>query len=65
MWGIQRGTSVIPKSVNPSRIEGNFQLDGWELTPEEVKTLSSLKGRFKVCDGTFLGGAKIFYDDDE
>lgn len=65
MWGIQRGTSVIPKSVTASRIEGNFALDGWELTADEVKTLSSLKGRFKVCDGTFLGGAKIFYDDDE
>lgn len=28
MWGLQRGTSVIPKSVTESRIQGNFELDG-------------------------------------
>jgi len=29
MWGIQKGWSVIPKSVNKGRIEKNFELDGW------------------------------------
>ena len=24
-WAVQRGTSVLPKSVTPSRIESNFQ----------------------------------------
>jgi diketogulonate reductase-like aldo/keto reductase len=42
-------TSVIPKSVTASRIEGNFQLDGWSLTDDEMKQLSSLPDRFKVC----------------
>ena len=39
MWGLQRDTSVIPKSVTASRIESNWQLDGWSLTDEEMKHL--------------------------
>lgn len=65
-WGLQRGTSVIPKSVTKERIEANFDLDGWELTDEEMKQVSSIKERFKVCDGTFLpDGVKVFLGDDE
>jgi glycerol 2-dehydrogenase (NADP+) len=48
-WGLARDTSVIPKSVTASRIQGNFELDGWELSPEQVKTISSIPDRFKVC----------------
>lgn len=65
-WGLQRGTSVIPKSVTKSRIEANFQLDGWELTEEEMEQLSSLPDRFKVCDDAWLPeGTKAFFGDDE
>lgn len=63
-WGIQKGWSVIPKSVTASRIESNFQLDGWELTPEEVKKLDSLPDRFKVCKDGWLP-VKVFFGDDE
>lgn len=54
MWGLQRDTSVIPKSVTASRIESNWQLDGWSLTDEEMKALSSLPDRFKVCGDAWL-----------
>ncbi|KAF2182140.1 Aldo/keto reductase [Zopfia rhizophila CBS 207.26] len=64
MWGLQRGTSVIPKSVTASRIEKNFELDGWELTDDEMKQLSSLKDRFKVCGDAWLP-IKVFFGDDE
>ncbi|KAK5947228.1 hypothetical protein PMZ80_001376 [Knufia obscura] len=65
-WGLQRGTSVIPKSVTKSRIEGNFQLDGWELTEDEMNTISSLEGRFKVCGDAWLPeGVKVFFGNDE
>ncbi|ROT36685.1 GCY protein [Sodiomyces alkalinus F11] len=65
-WGLQRGTSVIPKSVSKERIDANFDLDGWELTDEEMKQLSSFTERFKVCDGAFLpDGVKVFLGDDE
>jgi hypothetical protein len=54
MWGLQRGTSVIPKSVTASRIKGNFELDGWELSDEQMKTLSNIPDRFKVCGHSWL-----------
>jgi glycerol 2-dehydrogenase (NADP+) len=66
MWGLQRGTSVIPKSVTESRIQANFQLDGWELSPDEMKQINGLKGRFKVCDDEWLPeGVTVFFGDDE
>ncbi|KAG8626495.1 hypothetical protein KVT40_005440 [Elsinoe batatas] len=64
MWGLQRGTSVIPKSVTASRIEDNFKLDGWELTQDEIKQLDSLPDRFKVCGDAWLP-VKVFFGDDE
>jgi len=63
-WGLEKGWSVIPKSVNKERIEKNYQLDGWSLTPEEVNELSNLKDRFKVCQDGWLP-VKVFFGDDE
>ena len=50
-WGIQKGWSVIPKSVNKARVENNFEIDDFELTAEEINKLDNLKDRFKVCGG--------------
>lgn len=63
VWGLQRGTSVIPKSVTAKRIEGNFDLDGWSLTDEEMKQLDNMPERFKVCGDAWLG-EKIWFGDD-
>ena len=63
MWGLQRGTSVIPKSVTSSRIEKNFELDGWELSKEEMTQLDHLPDRFKVCKDGWLP-IKVFYGED-
>ncbi|TKA78363.1 hypothetical protein B0A49_00696 [Cryomyces minteri] len=57
-------TNVIPKSVTAARIEASFELDGWELSFEEVRQLSSLKDRFRVCGNGWLP-VKIFFGDDE
>jgi glycerol 2-dehydrogenase (NADP+) len=66
MWGLQRGTSVIPKSVTASRIEKNFELDGWELDSEELAQINGMKERFKVCGDAWLPeGVKVFFGDDE
>jgi len=50
--------------VNKERIETNFELDGWELTPEEVNKLDGLPDRFKVCGDDWLP-VKVFFGDDE
>lgn len=63
-WGLQRDSSVIPKSVTKSRIESNFQLDGWDLSSEEMSSLDNLKDRFKVCGDGWLP-VKVFFGNDE
>lgn len=62
-WGLARDTSVIPKSVTASRIKGNFELDGWDLSPEQVKALSSIPDRFKVCGHDWLP-IKVFFNEE-
>jgi len=62
-WGIQKGWSVIPKSVSKDRIEVNFGLDGWELTPEEIHDIDDVEARFKVCRDDWLP-VQVFFDDD-
>lgn len=56
MWGLHRGTSVIPKSVHSSRIKENFNIDGWELSDEEVNLLAQLDTSLKTCQDDWLPG---------
>ncbi|KAF9890514.1 hypothetical protein FE257_005919 [Aspergillus nanangensis] len=64
MWGLQRGTSIIPKSVSPGRIDSNFQLDGWNLTEKEFTELSAIQTRAKVVGDGWMP-IRVFLGDDE
>jgi len=63
VWGIQKGCSVLPKSVTESRIQANFDLD-FELTDDEVAKIDAIPDRFKVCGDDWLP-VKVFFGDDE
>lgn len=63
MWGLQRDTSVIPKSVTASRIQKNFELDGWDLTSDEMDKINNIKDRFKVCGDSWLP-IKVFFNEE-
>ena len=41
-WAVQRGTSVVTKSVTPARVEANFDVWDWELDAEDFKVIDSI-----------------------
>jgi diketogulonate reductase-like aldo/keto reductase len=41
-WALQRGTSVISKSVNPERILSNFKLFDWELSAADMQSFDKI-----------------------
>lgn len=52
-WALSRGTSVIPKSVNPSRLKENFDAQNVELTDDDMKEISGLDMHMRYVDGSF------------
>lgn len=41
-WGLQRGTSLVVKSVNTERMQENLSLDDFDLTAAEMDAISRL-----------------------
>lgn len=49
-WALQRNTSVLPKSVTPSRIQENFDSLKVELTADDMQLLDSITTRHRYLD---------------
>ena len=41
-WHIERGDIIFPKSVTPARIRENFDIFDFELSGEDVETITAL-----------------------
>jgi len=51
-WAIHRGTAVIPKSVNPERIEQNLAAAEVSLTDEDMQAIAALDRHRRYVDGS-------------
>ncbi|MBL0716041.1 MAG: aldo/keto reductase [Desulfosarcina sp.] len=52
-WAIQRGTAVIPKSVNPVRIKENLSAAEASLTPDDMQEIAGLDRNCRYVSGGF------------
>ncbi|MGJ8606230.1 MAG: aldo/keto reductase [Marivita sp.] len=57
-WAVQRGTSIIPKTTKPERMQENLAIDDFELTQLEMAAISSLNENRRFNDpGVFAEAA--------
>jgi D-xylose reductase len=57
-WAVQRGTAVIPKSVNPGRMAENHNIYGFELSQDQMTAIAGLNKNRRFNDpGHFTEGA--------
>jgi len=52
-WALARGTSVIPKSVNPERMAQNLAAAEVKLDADDMAAIAALDGGYRFIDGTF------------
>lgn len=63
-WALLRGTSVIPKSVNPSRIKANLDATKLVLSPEQMARIDAIDQNYRYIDGAFFAGPNSPYTAD-
>jgi alcohol dehydrogenase (NADP+) len=52
-WALQRGMSVIPKSVNPKRIAENLKAKSIELSTGQLERIKALDKDYRYVTGEF------------
>lgn len=52
-WAMERGTAVIPKSVNAGRLKQNFESAAIELSSEDMAKMASLDKGYRYVKGQF------------
>jgi len=58
-WGLQRGCSVIPKSIHEDRMRQNLEVEGIDLTEEDMDSINSLDKGLRFNDPGYF--CPIFY----
>jgi D-xylose reductase len=58
-WGVQRGTAVIPKTSRSERLRENLAIFDFELTADEMKSITALD-RHKRFNDPGVFGEKAF-----
>ncbi|MBI1346785.1 aldo/keto reductase [bacterium] len=57
-WGVQRGTAVVPKTMNPARLSENLSLFDFQLNEQEMVAISALNCHRRFNDpGVFCEAA--------
>eukprot|EP00245_Coleochaete_scutata_P014504 TRINITY_DN61_c0_g1_i1.p1 TRINITY_DN61_c0_g1~~TRINITY_DN61_c0_g1_i1.p1 ORF type:complete len:417 (+),score=64.81 TRINITY_DN61_c0_g1_i1:210-1460(+) len=51
-WAVQRGVSVLPRSIRPERISSNLEVLNWELSQDDWEKVNSLEPQVRLIDGT-------------
>ena len=57
---LQRGLSVIPKSINSEHIQDNINVFDFEISIDDIKTISSLNKNWRAMDVSWIKGNKYF-----
>jgi alcohol dehydrogenase (NADP+) len=52
-WALQRGTAVIPKSVNAQRIKQNYEAEDFVLSDDAMQKIADLDQHFRLVNGSF------------
>ncbi len=55
-WGLSRQTVVIPKSINPGRLEQNLAAAELPLDPDDMTAIAALDRGYRFVDGSFFEG---------
>jgi alcohol dehydrogenase (NADP+) len=50
-WALQRGTAVIPKSVNPGRMQQNYDTLRMELSEEDMREIAAVDRHYRFLNG--------------
>ena len=60
-WATQRGVAVIPKSNNPKRLEQNLDVTSFDLTKEEIESISALDRGLRFNNPTDVSLPPFFF----
>jgi 2,5-diketo-D-gluconate reductase B len=52
-WLLQKGAVVIPKAGSVEHLRENMDMDGWELTPEDMRRIDEIGIEMKLVDATY------------